>query len=130
MSSRRSRRTSSRIASSESAGARRGVGTVRLTVMAHRPPPAAACALHLLDQLQLLGQAAEVATAILFDHDQVLDPNAELARQADAGLDRHHLTHPQRVLRARRDVRRLVHLEPDAVAEPVAEALAVPGGLD
>ena len=64
------------------------------------------------------------------DDDQVLDPHAELARQVDAGLDRHHFAGREHVLGALRDARLLVHLEPDAVAEPVAEALAVAGGAD
>ena len=50
--------------------------------------------------------------------------------QVDAGLDRHHLAGLQGVLGAAAEPRRLVDLEADAVAEPVAEALAVAGFVD
>ncbi len=65
--------------------------------------------------------------AVLGDDDEVLDPHPELARQVDAGLDRHHFAGREHVLGALREPRRLVHLEADPVAEPVAEALAVAG---
>ena len=94
-------------------------------VEARRPQPLA-----LIDELELFRQAAEVAVAVVGDDDQVLDPDAELARQVDAGLDRHHFAGREHVLGARRDARPLVDLEADAVAEPVAEALAVAGGVD
>ena len=68
--------------------------------------------------------------ALVGDDDQVLDPDAELARQVDARLDRHHFPRRQGVLGALREARPLVDLEPDPVAEAVAEAVAVAGGLD
>ena len=39
-----------------------------------------------VDELQLLGQAAEVVVAVCTNDNQVLDPHTELARQVDAGL--------------------------------------------
>src|SRR3954469_6851484 len=84
----------------------------------------------LVDELQLLRQAAEVATALGGDDHQVLDPYTKLARQVDAGLDRHHFAGLEHVLGALRDARLLVDLDADPVAEPVAEALAVTGGGD
>src|SRR6476659_151519 len=86
--------------------------------------------LHLLDQLNFFGQGTEVAVTVLADDDQVLDPHSQLTGQVDAGLDRHHFARRQHVVGAGRETRRLVHLQPDPVAEAVAEALAEPGGGD
>ena len=54
----------------------------------------------------------------------------KLARHVDARLDGDDVAGLQRALAAGREPRRLVHLEPDAVAEPVAELLALAGRLD
>ena len=62
---------------------------------------------------------------VVGDDDQVLDPDPELARDVDAGLDRDHVAGLEHVLRALAQPRRLVDLEPDAVAEPVAEVVLV-----
>ena len=74
--------------------------------------------------------------AVLGDHDQVLDPDPELARDVDAGLDRDHVAGLEHVLGGLAQPRRLVDLEPDPVAETVAEVVLVaavadhrPGGL-
>ena len=64
------------------------------------------------------------------DDDEILDPHSQLAGNVDPRLDRHHLAGLEHVLGAVRDARRLVDLEADTVAEPVAEALAVAGLLD
>ena len=84
----------------------------------------------LADQGEALVEAAEVAVPVLADDDQVLDPDAELPGQVDARLDGDDVAGPQLVLGARRQPRALVHLQPDAVAEPVPEALAVARRLD
>src|SRR3954447_7756162 len=80
-----------------------------------------------VDDAELLGQAAEIAVAVLGHHDQVLDPHTDLAGQINPWLDGDRLAGEKGVLGASRQARRLVHLEPDAVAEAVAEALAVAG---
>ena len=54
--------------------------------------------LALVDDLEVFRQAAEVVVAVGGDHDQVLDPDPELARQVDAGLDRHHFPDREDVL--------------------------------
>ena len=77
-----------------------------------------------------LGQRGEDLAAVLGDHHQVLDPDPELARQVDAGLDGDDVAGAQLVLGALRQPRRLVDLEADAVTETVAELLAVAGGVD
>src|SRR5680860_644042 len=111
MSSRRSRRASSRIATSDSFGGSDGagsalsragriVGAVGFTASSSARRRSA-LRLQLRDQLKLLGQAAEVAATARRDDDEVLDPYAELARQVDARLDRHHLALLQTVLPAR-----------------------------
>ena len=72
----------------------------------------------------------QVPAAVLGDDDEVLDPHAELARQVDARLDGDDFAGREHVVGARREARPLVDLEADAVAEPVAEVLAVAGLLD
>ena len=69
----------------------------------------------------------EPASAVLGDGDDVLDPDAELSGQVDAGLDREAHARHQRLLLALDHVRRLVGGDADAVAGPVDELLAVPG---
>src|SRR5680860_32970 len=129
MSSRRSRRASSRTAASDPRSSV-GLSVARSFMTCTSAAPPTDLRLQLLDQLQILGQTAEIATAVLGDDDEILDPHAELTGQVDARLNRHHFAGGEHVLRARREARLLVHLEPDAVAEAVAEALAVPGGGD
>ena len=63
-------------------------------------------------------------------HDQVLDPRPAATRQVDPGLDRDHVAGLQPGLGGPREPRRLVDIEPDAVAEAVAEVIAMPGGGD
>src|SRR5690348_18313724 len=84
----------------------------------------------LLDQLKLLGEAAEVAQSLLANDDEVLDPHPELTGQIDPRLDRDDLAGLQHVVGAARQTRALVHLESDTVAKAVPEALAVPGPFD
>src|SRR5690606_17617740 len=87
---------------------------------AHRSPGGGSLRLHgsvrgaarsSVDDLEPLGNPAQVLAAPLTDHDQVLDPDAELSGQVDPRLDRHHLAFRQRVLRAWGNPRALVDLE-------------------
>ena len=59
-----------------------------------------------VDDLQLFRQRAEVAEPVVGDHDQVLDPHPELARQVDAGLDRDDFARGEDVVGALREPRR------------------------
>ena len=63
--------------------------------------------------------------AVLGHDDEVLDPHADGARHVDPGLDGDDVAGGERVVALLRQARGLVDLEPDAVAEPVAEVLAV-----
>ena len=63
------------------------------------------------------------------DH-EVLDPDADSPGHVDARLDRDRVARGERALGGLAEPRRLVHLEPDAVAEPVAEVLLVAGAVD
>ncbi len=85
---------------------------------------------NLVDDGEALVEAAEVAVPVLADDHQVLDADAHLPGHVDARLDRDHVAGPHMVLGAGGQSRRLVHLDPDAMAEPVPEALALAGGLD
>ena len=76
------------------------------------------------------GSALRLRQPVLGDDDQVLDPHPELAGQVDAGLDRDDFARGEHVVGALREPRPLVHLEADAVAERVAEVLAVAGVVD
>ncbi len=83
------------------------------------------------DDRQLLGEQRQHLLTARGHDDEVLDPHAQPAGQVDAGLDRHDVTDQQRILaRQAREARPLVNLEPDAVAETVAEVIALPRLLD
>src|SRR5207245_9594314 len=57
--------------------------------------------------------------------------HAELSRKVDARLDRDDVPGCERLIRGRaRHARALMHLQADAMAEAVAELLAVAGPLD
>ena len=64
------------------------------------------------------------------DDREILDPHAAEPGQVDPGLDRDDVARLERVGRLGREPRRLVHGEPDPVAEAVAEVLAEAGGRD
>ena len=68
--------------------------------------------------------------AVLGDDDEVLDPDAEAAGDVDAGLDRDDVAGAEHVVGALAEARRLVDLEADAVAEAVAELVAVAAVAD
>ena len=70
-----------------------------------------------------------VGLAVGHDH-EVLDPHAHLAGQVHARLHRHGVARLEAALRRLPEPRPLVHLEPDAVPEPVAEVLLVARRVD
>ena len=76
---------------------------------------------------QLLRERGEEVDAVVADDRQVLDPHAAEALEVDARLDRDGVPGAQRVARLGREARRLVHGQPDAVTEAVAEVLAEAG---
>ena len=103
-------------------------GVTLLVAMRLRPAPKPAVAdAPSADDPQILRERAEIAVAVLGDDDEVLDAHAEPLRHVDAGLDRHHVAREQLVLGARAEARPLVDLDPDAVADAVAELVAVAG---
>src|SRR3954470_2519920 len=82
------------------------------------------------DDEQVLRERREELDPLLPDDREVLDANAAEARHVDPGLDRDDVPGLERVRRLRRQARRLVDLQADAVPEPVAELLAVAGLVD
>src|SRR5690606_35450880 len=75
---------------------------------------------------QFLGGFRENAAAILLHHHQILDADAAAAGQIHAGLDAAHhagLQHHPSPRAEARDL--LVHVQPDAVTQAVAEKVAV-----
>src|SRR3954469_6775261 len=79
---------------------------------------------------ELLRQAAEHAVPAVGDGDQILDADAARALDVHPRLDRHYVARLQRIAARHAQTRGLVDLEPDAVAEAVAEVLAVAGLAD
>src|SRR2546425_7193816 len=82
------------------------------------------CGLDALLQLQEVHfrGAGEIAAAPDIHHDHVLDPHRAAAGVVETGLDGHHLSRLQLVVEPA-DPRRLVDVEPDAVAGAVEKAL-------
>src|SRR5215211_7681287 len=74
-------------------------------------------------RLQVVREVREVLGAVLGDEHEVLEPAAAEALAVEAGLERHHVTGHELRDAAASEVRRLVHLEPDTVAETVEEAV-------
>ena len=115
--------------------ARRGIGRVRarssIALDIGRDPSRLERAR--ADQATTLGRLrrrGEDLAALLGDHDEVLDPRSAAARDVDPGLHGHDLAGLEARLDALREAGVLVDLQADAVAEAVAEVLAVSGGLD
>src|SRR4051794_8660750 len=79
---------------------------------------------------ELLGEGGEDLGLDLAHDDEVLDPDPAQALEVDPRFDGHDLALGERVARLAAEARRLVHLEAEAVAEPVAEVLAEAGLLD
>ena len=76
---------------------------------------------------QVLRRLTQVPDPRIRDHDEVLDPHPEPARHVNAGLDRDDVAGPEHVLGGLAEPRRLVDLQPDAVAQAVAVVVAVAG---
>ena len=77
------------------------------------------------------GSPLSTGAAVVGHGDEVLDAHADAPRDVDAGLDRHDVPGAQRLLGGgAREPRRLVDLQAHAVAEAVAEVLAVARPLD
>src|SRR3954452_901275 len=79
---------------------------------------------------ELLGEGGEDLGLALANDDKVLDPNPAQALEVDPRLDGHDLALGERVARLAAEARRLMHLETEAVPQPVAELLAEAGLLD
>ena len=77
-----------------------------------------------------LGSEETTSPAVVGDDHEVLDAHADGARDVDPGLDRDHHAGSERGLALLGQPRALVDVEPDAVAEAVAEVLGVAGGVD
>src|SRR5436305_11091559 len=84
----------------------------------------------LADRDQILAERRQHLGLTVSDDHQVLDPDPAEALEVDARLDGDDVAGRERVARLAREPRRLVHLEPDAVAEPVAELVAEAGVVD
>src|SRR4051794_5044346 len=69
----------------------------------------------------VLAERRQVLDPIFRDDDVVLDPDAEAALEVDARLDGDDVARDERVGRLSREARRLVDVEAETVAEPVAE---------
>ena len=80
---------------------------------------------------ELVRKVRQGLAAVLGDDDEILEPDAAEALPVAAGLERDHVAGDERVARAA-EVRALVDLEPDAVAERVEVAVLAapsPGSL-
>ncbi len=71
----------------------------------------------------------ESTRTVLGDDEEILDPESTEADTIEAGLDGHHVTFVQNVLRGLGVERKFVDFEADTVARPVEEPVAV-AGLD
>src|SRR5688500_18187312 len=72
--------------------------------------------------LELVREVGQHLGAVVGDEDEALEPDAAVALPVEAGLDREHVARHER-LAVPADVRFLVHLEADAVAGRVVEAV-------
>ena len=84
----------------------------------------------LADDHGLLRHARQALAPVLRDDDEVLDPHTDVARQVDPGLDGDDVAHLENGAGLGPQVRLLVDVETDTVAETVAVALPQPGRLD
>src|SRR6266852_2745006 len=74
-------------------------------------------------QRQVVGKLGQVLGPVLCDEHEVLEPAAAEAGPVEAGLDGDDVPRDELVLAQQAHRRILVHFEPDAVAEPVEEAV-------
>src|SRR5829696_4325866 len=71
------------------------------------------------ERYEILGERRQDLSAVLLDDYEVLDPDAALSGQIDAGLDCYDVRRREDRLRDIGEDRQLVYLEPHAVAQPV-----------
>src|SRR6266536_1718574 len=71
---------------------------------------------------EVIGILGQVLRAVLGDEDEILQTHAAEALPVETGLERDDVTGDE-VARSAAEPGRLVHLEADAVAEPVEEAV-------
>src|SRR5205085_12202946 len=81
---------------------------------------------HSVDDRQLLRERAQHIAARFGNDDQVLDPDAELAREVDPRLDRDRVAGLDLAFRAPSEPRALSDVQAHPVPVPVAEVLPVP----
>src|SRR5439155_598631 len=79
---------------------------------------------------QVLGGSGEDPASLSSDLDHVLDANPAQPLEVDPGLDRDHRPFGQRTVAPRPKPRRLVDLQPDAVARSMSIPVAVAGLRD
>src|SRR3954469_2812727 len=84
----------------------------------------------LADRDQILAERRQHLGLAVGDDHQVFDPDPAQALEVDARLDGDDVARRERVARLARETWRLVHLEPYAVAEAVAEVRTEAGGFD
>src|SRR5262245_5916609 len=82
------------------------------------------------DGHELLRERGQHFRLAVPDDHEILDPDPAQPRVVDAGLDGDDAADREDVVALRPHRRLLVHLDPQAVAEPVAEELAVAGVVD
>src|SRR3954465_8532082 len=84
----------------------------------------------LADRDQILAEARQHLGVAVGDDHRVLDPDPAEALEVDVRLAGGDVAGRERVSGLAREARGLVHLEPDPVAQAVAELLAEARGLD
>src|SRR5882762_4087295 len=84
-------------------------------------PPTGTCR-WFRSRLQVVRVLRQVLRPVLRDEHEVLEADTSVALAVAPGLDRDHVAGLQRQLRSEAHAGLLVHLEPDAVTEPVEEA--------
>src|SRR5215207_2043856 len=84
----------------------------------------------LMNGREFLGERGQHIRPVVPDDDEVLDPDPAQPAQVDAGLDGDDVPAREHVAGLRREPRRLVDEQADAVPEPVAERLAEPLPVD
>src|SRR5262249_52462280 len=100
----------------------RGFAPDRLGAAPAFPPGRDSGAAH---RQQLAGRLVELVDTIRRTHHDVLDAHAVAPLQIDAGLDAERVAGLERGVVALDDVRVLVHLDADAMTQPVEERLGI-----
>src|SRR5947208_2417645 len=73
----------------------------------------------LVERHEILGERREHLGTVLADDDEILDAHAAQSGEVDPGLDGDHVPGLERPFRRRAQDWKLVHLEPDSMAETV-----------